>query len=150
MIPPTPQKHGGVPDQSSPRKVVSRSPTPPKAGGETSAGGEDIVLGTGKSSISRSGSAQSQPTGMRGPRLARGPRATPGGGSVQNLVQNLNRNSVGSPPVGTTPGSPGVKVNRLSGSPVRRPSSIVGRSAAGSFSRRTMASDAEDDVVDRK
>jgi hypothetical protein len=47
-----------------------------------------------------------------------------------------------------SPGSP--KVNRLSGSPVRRPSSIVGRSAATSLSRRTMASDAEDDVVDKK
>jgi len=35
------------------------------------------------------------------------------------------------------------------GSPVRRPSSIVGRNAT-SFSRRTMASDAEEDVVDKK
>ena len=148
VIPPTPHKYGGVSGQSSPRKVVSRSPSPPKVGGEASAGGEDIVLGAGKSSISRSGSAQS--TGMLGPRLARGPRATPGGGSVQSRVQNLNRNSAGSPPAGATPGSPGVKVNRLSGSPVRRPSSIVGRSAAASFSRRTMASDAEDDVVDKK
>jgi hypothetical protein len=39
--------------------------------------------------------------------------------------------------------------NRLSGSPVKRPSSVVGRTAA-SFQRRTMASDAEDDVVDRR
>ncbi|KAF8957472.1 hypothetical protein BDZ97DRAFT_1846365 [Flammula alnicola] len=131
VIPPTPQKRGS--GNSSPSKIASRSPTPPV--------GDDVVLGSGKTTISRSGSAQ---TGvMRGPRLARGPR----GGSVQNLVQNLNRNSTGSA-IPSGPTSPKA-VNRLSGSPVRRPSSIVGRSAA-SFSRRTMASDAEDDVVDRK
>ncbi|KIM44972.1 hypothetical protein M413DRAFT_17839 [Hebeloma cylindrosporum] len=144
--PPPPPATNVIPP--TPRKVVSRSPSPPKAGADASAGGEDIILGSGKSTISRTGSAQS--SGMRGPRFARGARPSPGGGSVQNLVQNLNRNSTGSPPAGATPGSPGVKVNRLSGSPVRRPSSIVGRSAAASFSRRTMASDAEDDVVDKK
>ena len=106
------------------------------------------MLGTGKSTISRSGSGQS--VSMR-PRIARGPR-TPGS-NVQNLVQNLNRNSVsGSPPNSTpvtsiTPSSP--NLNRLSGSPVKRPSSVVGRSAVA-FSRRTMVSDAEDDVVDKK
>jgi hypothetical protein len=145
VIPPTPQKRGGVPGQSSPRKIVSRSPSPPKSAGEASAGGEDVVLGSGKSSISRSGSAQSNV--VRGPRVVRAPPRS-GGGNVSSLVSNLNRNSIGSPPTGTPrPASPGV--NRLSGSPVRRPSSIVGRSAA-SFSRRTMASDAEDDVVEKK
>ncbi|KAF8202488.1 hypothetical protein BJ912DRAFT_1110792 [Pholiota molesta] len=136
VIPPTPQKRASASGASTPNNVTSRSPSPKISG-------EDIVLGSGKTTISRTGSAQA--TGMRGPRLARGARGS--SGSVQNLVQNLNRNSQGSPtPV--SPGSP--KVNRLSGSPVRRPSSIVGRSAATSLSRRTMASDAEDDVVDKK
>ncbi|PPQ65486.1 hypothetical protein CVT26_000126 [Gymnopilus dilepis] len=135
VIPPTPQKRST--GQTSPNKVASRSPSPPT--------GDDVVLGTGKTTISRTGSGQSGLT--RGPRLARGPRAA--GNSVQNMVQNLNRNSVGSSSTSSSPGSP--KVNRFSGggSPVRRPSSVVGRSAAA-FSRRTMASDAEDDVVEKK
>jgi hypothetical protein len=84
--------------------------------------------------------------------MTRGVR--PQSSNVQSLVQNLNRNSVTGSPTPTSP-----KANRFSGtgntsstrvgSPVRRPSSIVGRNAM-SFSRRTMASDAEDDVVDRK
>jgi len=87
--------------------------------------------------------------------MTRGVR--PQSSNVQSLVQNLNRNSVTGSPTPTLPTSP--KANRFSGtgsnsstrvgSPVRRPSSIVGRNAT-SFSRRTMASDAEDDVVDRK
>ncbi|KAF9005914.1 hypothetical protein BDQ17DRAFT_1407965 [Cyathus striatus] len=143
VIPPTPQKRFSVTSSRgkntpSPTKIGSRSPSPP---GDN----PDVVLGTGRASISRSGSGQSQTSAARGPRLTRGPRTQ--GGSVQSLVQNLNRNSISgtSPP----PGSPGGnRVNRLSGSPVRRPSSVVGRSSA--FSRRTMASDAEDDLVDRK
>ena len=128
VIPPTPQKRAS--GHYTPSKIPSRSPSPPDNG--------DVVLGSGKSTILRSGSAQSSTT-ARGQRYARGPRAA-GGSNVQNLVQSLNRTSVsGSPP------SP----NRLSGSPVKRPSSVVGRSAAA-FSRRTMVSDAEDDVVDRK
>ncbi|KAF9485462.1 hypothetical protein BDN70DRAFT_847745 [Pholiota conissans] len=132
IIPPTPQKRSLV------DPVTSRSPSPKVSG-------DDVVLGSGKSTIARSGSAQA--AGMRGPRLARGARGG-SSGSVQNLVQNLNRNSQGSPPTPVSPGNP--KINRLSGSPVRRPSSVVGRSAATSLSRRTMASDAEDDVVDKK
>ncbi|TFK32789.1 hypothetical protein BDQ12DRAFT_474872 [Crucibulum laeve] len=148
VIPPTPQKRYSVSsvksrNTPSPSKLASRSPSPPADNG-------DVVLGSGRTSISRSGSAQSQAGVVgRGPRIARGPRAPGGGGgSVQSLVQNLNRQSVsGSPP--PTPGSPGGnRINRLSGSPVRRPSSVLGRSSA--FSRRTMASDAEDDVVERK
>ncbi|KAF8817572.1 hypothetical protein BYT27DRAFT_7199108 [Phlegmacium glaucopus] len=136
VIPPTPQKRASI--HSTPSKIASRSPSPPDNG--------DIVLGTGKTTISRAGSAQSAP---RGTRTTRGPR--PGGSSsVQNMVQNLNRTSVsGSPPnsASVTPTSP--KLNRLSGSPVKRPSSVVGRSAAA-FSRRTMVSDAEDEIVDKK
>jgi hypothetical protein len=133
-----PQKRFSGSNTPSPSKVTSRSPSPPDG---------DVVLGTGKSNISRSGSAQSTTSaGLRGPRLTRGPR--PPSGNVQSLVQNLNRTSVsGSQPSSANP-SANQRINRLSGSPVRRPSSVVGRSAA--FSRRTMASDAEDDVVDRK
>jgi hypothetical protein len=141
-MPPTPQKRLSATlssGRSSPGPV--RTPTPSN---------EDIVLGTGKSNISRSGSGQTgSSVGIRGPRLARGGGR---GGSVQNMVHSLNRSSM-SGPSSPPPSSSPKKINRLSGSPVRRPSnSVVGRSAAGStqFSRRTMASDAEDDVVDRK
>ncbi|KAF8920600.1 hypothetical protein CPB85DRAFT_495616 [Mucidula mucida] len=88
-----------------------------------------------KSAISRTASG-----GVRGPRVTRGPRA-PTGGTVSNMVSNLNRHSTAGSPT-----SPSAK--RLSGSPSRRPSSVLGRSAA--FSRRTMGSDAEDDVVGKK
>ncbi|KAK0202951.1 hypothetical protein DFS33DRAFT_1343865 [Desarmillaria ectypa] len=108
--------------RSNQSKVSSRSPTPPK---------EDPAK------ISRSVSG-----GVKGPRGARGPRPV-GGGTVSSMVSNLNRNSVTS---SNRSASPSYK--RLSGSPSRRPSSVLGRSAA--FSRRTMASDAEDDVVDKK
>ncbi|KIK60405.1 hypothetical protein GYMLUDRAFT_73852 [Collybiopsis luxurians FD-317 M1] len=102
-------------------KVASRSPSPPA----------DQTLSNVKSSISRSSSG-----GVRGPRIARGPRA-PGGSA------GGHRGSItGSPP---TPTSPGAK--RLSGGGGSRPSSVLGRSSA--FSRRTMASDAEDEVVDK-
>ncbi|KAG6813158.1 hypothetical protein H0H92_013565 [Tricholoma furcatifolium] len=137
VIPPTPQKRvPGGPGASSPSptKQVSRSPSPP----------EDIILGNGRSSLSRAGSGQ---TGAaRAARVTRGPR----NGNVANLASNFsNRNSISgtsSPP----PGGPRA-ANRLSGSPVRR-SSVLRSSAAASasFSRRTMASDAEDDVTDRK
>lgn len=86
--------------------------------------------------------------------MARGPRAPAGSnvgaGNVGSIISNLNRNSVGSPPspgMGGRPGSPGYK--RLSSpSGNGRPVSVLGRNAA--FSRRTMASDAEDDVVEKK
>ncbi|RDB20844.1 Rho-GTPase-activating protein 8 [Hypsizygus marmoreus] len=137
VIPPTPKKRmsvsSGAPSPS-PTKYNSRSPSPP----------EDQVLATGRTTLSRNSSVQSQ-GGVRGPRLARGPR-TPGSGTVSSMVSNLNRQS---PPAQASPISPRA-VNRLSGagSPVRRPSSVLGRSSA--FSRRTMASDAEDDLVEKK
>jgi hypothetical protein len=75
---------------------------------------------------------------IRGPRLAKGPRSPPGA-SVNSLVANLNRNSVSgappSPPAPTRPTSPPRRTSLWS---------------KGPFSRRTMASDAEDNVVDRK
>lgn len=86
----------------------------------------------------------------RGPRITRGPRTQ--GGSVQSLVSNINRTSISATgPSSPRSGSPNPTYKRLSGSASptapghnRRPSSVLGRSAA--FSRRTMASDAEDDV----
>ena len=122
---PTPQKRAS--GHYTPSKIASRSPSPADNG--------DLVLGSGKSTILRSGSAQSS-TVARGPRYPRNARVA-GGSNVQNLVQSLNR--TGSPP------SP----HRLSGSALKRPSSVVGRSAAA-LSRRTMASDAEDEVADKK
>ncbi|KAG5649730.1 hypothetical protein H0H81_002332 [Sphagnurus paluster] len=148
VIPPTPQKRfsvssgrgSPVPSPSS-NKFTSRSPTPP----------EDQPLSNARSTLSRTSSAQSQATGVRGPRLARGPRppSVVGGGSVSSMISNINRNSMTGGGTSSPAGS-GISrsTNRLSGSPVRRPSSVLGRSAA--FSRRTMASDAEDDIVDRK
>jgi hypothetical protein len=138
-IPPSSLKHTSVATLGSKTgrasaSVDSRSPTPPS---------EDAVLGSGKSTISRSGSAQAN-AGLRGPRLARGPRR--GGGNVANAVANLSRNSA-TPVTSSGPASPAT--NRFStGSPTRRPSSVLGRSAA--LTRRTMASDAEDDAPERK
>ncbi|RXW21346.1 hypothetical protein EST38_g4494 [Candolleomyces aberdarensis] len=147
VIPPTPNKalvHGSGATSSSPSRnefTESRSPSPSV--------NEDVVLGTGKATIRRAGSGDSQRGSIsgggitRGPRIAKGPRAP--SGSVSNMVQSLNRQSMSGSP---TPGAPRTP-NRLPGSPVKRPSSVVGRTAA-SFQRRTMASDAEDDVVDRR
>ncbi|KAF9072244.1 hypothetical protein BDP27DRAFT_1320622 [Rhodocollybia butyracea] len=101
-------------------RMTSRSPSP-----------ADHSLSAAKSTVTRTSSG-----GLRGPRIARGPRAL---GSA-----NANRTSVvGSPTA--SPTSPSQK--RLSGGGGSRPSSVLGRSSA--FSRRTMASDAEDDVVDK-
>ena len=137
VVPPTPQKSNTGSSSPSPTKFGSRSPTPP----------DDGVLSSGKASLSRNTSGQSAV--VRGPRITRGPRAS--GGNVSSLVSSLNRNSNSGAPAGTSPpkSSPIRNVNRLSGSqsPVRRPSSVLGRSSA--FSRRTMASDAEDEIVDR-
>ncbi|KAF8661265.1 hypothetical protein AX16_001368 [Volvariella volvacea WC 439] len=100
----------------------ARSPSP-----ASSKGDDDVTLGGGRVSLSRSGSNQG---GLRGPRTAgaRGHRNT--SGSVSSMVQNLNRSGVGGP----APGSP------------------VGARRGGrpSLSSRTMASDAEDDLLDRK
>ncbi|OSX64294.1 hypothetical protein POSPLADRAFT_1065539 [Postia placenta MAD-698-R-SB12] len=87
---------------------------------------------------------------LRGPRLARGPRVS--GSSVSSMVSSLNRQSTG----GSRPGSPGVNGGGATG--LSRNSSRTyggGHAKRGSisrvseFSRRTMASDAEDEVVDK-
>ncbi|KAJ6581367.1 hypothetical protein B0H19DRAFT_1060957 [Mycena capillaripes] len=128
VIPPTPQKNGSR--VTSPTKPSSRPGSRPTSPAIDDQGG--------RTTLSRSSSGQA----VRGPRGpgARGPRP-PSGGTVSNLVSTLNRkNSIGSPP-----SSPNYKRN--SGSPAR-PSSVLGRAAA--FSTRTMESDAEDSVLDKK
>ncbi|KAF8216353.1 hypothetical protein K438DRAFT_1797082 [Mycena galopus ATCC 62051] len=133
-----------VPDSPTPGPAVPSAvvipPTPQKNGsrvGSPKPSSRPASPANG-SSLSRSSSGQA----VRGPRGpgARGPRP-PGGTSVSNMVSSLNRkNSIGSPP-----SSPNYKRN--SGSPAR-PSSVLGRAAA--FSTRTMASDAEDELVEKK
>ncbi|KIY65071.1 hypothetical protein CYLTODRAFT_379951 [Cylindrobasidium torrendii FP15055 ss-10] len=108
-------------------------------------------LETPKSAISRSSSGN---TPVRGPRVAgvRGPR-TGGGGSVSSMVSNINRNSIsngrsspgpGSPPL--SPRATHIKKQSASGGG-SRPASVLGRNAAF---RRTMNSDAEDDLLGKK
>ncbi|KAG6879245.1 hypothetical protein C0992_004238 [Termitomyces sp. T32_za158] len=154
VIPPTPQRrtNGGgsgaasppTPRSNSAAKLASRSPSPP----------EDVVFNAGRTTtLARAGSGQSGTAQggitTRSPRVTRGPRT----GNVASLASNFsNRNSVSgsSPP---TPSSPNRAVNRLSGSPGRRSSTVLSKGSAASpasLSRRTMASDAEDDVTDRK
>ncbi|TFK25622.1 hypothetical protein FA15DRAFT_735906 [Coprinopsis marcescibilis] len=107
------------------RNFDSRSPSPPV---------DDAALAASRPTVSRAGSTDPTRVGVRGPRISRGPRA-PAPPGQQGTAGN---------------GVPKA-ANRLSngGSPVRRPSSIVGRTSSR-FQTRTMASDAEDDVVDRK
>ncbi|KAI0923819.1 hypothetical protein AcV5_009263 [Taiwanofungus camphoratus] len=85
---------------------------------------------------------------LRGPRLARGPRPV-GGGAVSSMVNNLNRQSIGSRPAspGLNGGATGLHRagSRTIGGHGKR-SSI---SRVSEFSRRTMASDAEDEVVEK-
>ncbi|CCM00260.1 uncharacterized protein FIBRA_02290 [Fibroporia radiculosa] len=84
---------------------------------------------------------------LRGPRLARTPRVS-GSGSVSNMVNKFDK------PGGSRPGSPGVGANgglsrvgsRTYGGGHSKRSSI---SRVSEFSRRTVASDAEDEVFER-
>lgn len=138
IVPPSPLKRASVGNTGrttpSNASVTSRSPSPAS---------EDVVLGSGKTNIARSGSSQSN-GGLRGPRLARGPARR--GGNVASAIANLNRNSVSGP---SGPGSTGshTSSNRFPGSPTRRPSSVLGRPTALS---RKMTSDAEDDPFEKK
>ncbi|KAF8631927.1 hypothetical protein AX15_002180 [Amanita polypyramis BW_CC] len=110
--------------------VTSRSPSPPS---------EDVILGSGKTTITRSGSSQSGGN-LRGPR---GPVRR--GGAVASAVANLNRSAVSGSPSGIPSGLTSPTSNRFStGSPTRRPSSVLGRSAAVSR-RTTLTSDAEEE-----
>ncbi|KAK6992218.1 hypothetical protein R3P38DRAFT_3408860 [Favolaschia claudopus] len=119
-----------APDSPTSPKTVNRVASPKPGSRPTSP-----VTGA---PLSRTSSGQA----VRGPRGpgARGPRPQ-SGGTVSSMVSNLNRkNSIGSPP-----SSPSFKRNSFSPA---RPSSVLGRAAA--FSTRTMESDAEDQVLDKK
>jgi hypothetical protein len=140
IVPPSPLKRANMGNTGrttpSNASVTSRSPSPAS---------EDVVLGSGKTTIARTGSSQSN-GGLRGPRLARGPARR--GGNVASAIANLNRNSASGPPGPGSTGSPSTSSNRFSaGSPTRRPSSVLGRPAAPS---RRMTSDPEDDPFDKK
>ncbi|KAL1747937.1 hypothetical protein HDZ31DRAFT_80085 [Schizophyllum fasciatum] len=138
VIPPTPQRTPGSP----PKRSSVRSPTESLRSASPASPSEDRPLNSGRSSISRHSSA-----GVRGPRGTRGPRP-PSGSKVGDMVQNLNKRSsvASSPPRSGSPTSKRFS-SGVPGSPTAssRPNSMLGRSAA--FSRRTMASDAEEEVV---
>jgi hypothetical protein len=82
---------------------------------------------------------------LRGPRGARGPR----GPGVSSIVANINRNSISGPGSPGTPGTP-QSAKRLSRSPPpgqKTDPAVKRLSRNAAFSRRTVASDAEDEVV---
>jgi hypothetical protein len=105
---------------------------------------------TNEAKVNLSRSSSGQGSYVRGPRLSRGPRA-PGGSNVSSVVSSLNKNSMG----GSPPPAPSYK--RQSATSSSRPLSMVGAVAQDTrakgigrtqaLSRRTMASDAEDEVV---
>ncbi|KAI4527594.1 hypothetical protein K525DRAFT_231913 [Schizophyllum commune Loenen D] len=138
VIPPTPQRTPGSPTK---RASGVRSPTESLRSASPASPNEDRPLSTGRTSISRQTSA-----GVRGPRGTRGPR--PPSGKVGDMVQNLNKRSslASSPPRSGSPTSKRFS-GGVPGSPTTssRPNSMLGRSTA--FSRRTMASDAEEEIV---
>lgn len=135
------------PEPQSPPVVSSRSgfsrPTSPRSGSGSSRDASPT-----KVSISRRSSLTptTAPGGARGPRpVNRGPRTSTG--SVSSLVSNFNnRNPTPAGAGAARPSSPG----GLGRSPSRPTSTHVKRSSASRasmFERRTMASDAEDEVV---
>lgn len=137
----------------SARKFASRSPSPPGSAAE------DQPIGGAGSRVSLSRNTSAEAGRVRGPRGSRPPR-TGGGGSVSNMVANLNRTSM----VGNPPASPGARATSPPGSAKGRPASSLieerrrslnrmsggagaGGARTGSLSRRTMESDAEDNIV---
>ncbi|KAI6023560.1 hypothetical protein BKA83DRAFT_4261276 [Pisolithus microcarpus] len=163
VTPATPQnpikalrRHSAVRSGSTSPARSSSPSTRTGGGGGTGAAADDQPLNSGRSGLSRHTSGQNA---VRGPRITRGPR-TPGAGgaSVSSMVANFNnRTGAVSPPPRSS--SPGLKrTSGVSAGAGSRPSSMLGGSGAhgrgvsggrGGFSRRTMASDAEDDVVDK-
>jgi hypothetical protein len=133
VIPPTPQK-----TKSPVPRSGSQSPVKGGTGRSTSPPTNDPP----RTSLSRGPSGASSV--VRGPRISKGPRP-PGGSSVSSMVSNLNRQS----------SATATAAKRLSGSPARTPSPARQAMEAsrgkhikrGSFSSRTMASDAEDELV---
>ena len=124
--------------------VQARSPSPSvTASGESAV--EDQPLTSARSGLTRHTSGQGA---VRGPRLSRTPRGQQGG-SVSGMIANFNNRATAASP----PPSAGYK--RLSGGTSRLAANGgadskrgIGRTPGG-LSRRTMASDAEDEVVDK-
>lgn len=142
---PAPEPAPEPPVASEPRPITPPPPPPPMAvparvASPISPRASPPPVEEAKSTLTRASSA-----GLRGPRMARGPRAPGGSGAVSSMVQNLNNRASTASPLGS-PTSPSIR--RLSGTPSARGG--LTRTPAGSFSRRTMASDAEDDIVDKK
>ncbi|KAI5124190.1 hypothetical protein M0805_005041 [Coniferiporia weirii] len=129
----------------------SASPSPARSRSPSSSVGSPISPNDRKgANLSRSGSSET--TRLRGPRGARNARA--GSGSVASAIAGLNRSGATSP---STPGGIARANNRMSyqgphsSTPVNphdyEPKRKGARAPAGAFSRRTVASDAEDEVV---
>jgi len=150
VSPPTPR------NTVSPARGAARSRSPTSSSNGSGAGDRPGA------NLSRSGSSET--TRIRGPRGARTQRPQSSAGGMQSMTAGLRR--AGSPPapgVSTVNAAGGLartsaSANRLSyagrsSSPVNpqdyQPRGKRGRGHAGSFSRRTMASDAEDEVVDK-
>ncbi|VDC00964.1 unnamed protein product [Peniophora sp. CBMAI 1063] len=124
------------PTRSGSPRLTVKSPISPS--GERSPSplrNPDAPLTSGKASVSRTGSNEAA-RAVRGPRGSRPPR-TGGGGSVSQMVSNLNRQSVTDAP--RSPRRP------ISGISDNKRASLTG--SRGSLARRTMDSDAEDNVV---
>ena len=105
--------------------------------------------------LSRSSSGEA--SRLRGPRSTRGPRSQNtgsigGAGSVASKVAMLNRSSS---PAGTglsrhsRVGSNNASLGKINPKDYEPKKRGVGRTHASTFSRRTMASDAEEDVVSK-
>ncbi|KZS94423.1 hypothetical protein SISNIDRAFT_42434 [Sistotremastrum niveocremeum HHB9708] len=135
ISPPTPK----APEVSPPRQehippvpsvAAARTPSPPEA---VTTDTEERRSGFG---LKRTGSNETSK--VRGPRLARAPRAAP---TSSTSTASAGRSS-------PAPGSKERPLSRTFANPDFTPrNKLVGRTAAGFFSRRTQASDAEDDVL---
>ncbi|TDL23780.1 hypothetical protein BD410DRAFT_856763 [Rickenella mellea] len=146
VSPPTPQR------SSSPSSPASGTQSPTKRPGSPRS--QSVERQGDGADLSRSSSGEA--ARIRGPR-SRGPRpqSASGGSNVQSLAAGFNR---GPAQPATANTSMGARLNRANpGRPlsVANPADYepkkkgVGRVQAGAFSRRTMASDAEDEVVDK-
>ncbi|KAI0091704.1 hypothetical protein BDY19DRAFT_885240 [Irpex rosettiformis] len=141
---PPPEPESPPPAALSPRPGFGR-PISPRGGSTPPRDASPTKVSLSRRSSAATGNAA--PAGARGPRpVTRGPRAS--NGSVSSLVNNFNnRNSVGGASI-ARPESPGSPAQARS--PSRPTASHVKRSSASRtsmFERRTMASDAEDEIV---
>jgi hypothetical protein len=151
--PPRPAHFAEPPVEESPTLAAPRAIPPPppllQAERSPSPSGEPVLKGSLSRNVSGSSSSTTSTTVIRGPRLAgaRGPRAPSGG------VVNKTAGAAGGKGGGGSPPSPSPALRRLSGSGqlARTPSDAAkGRSSPrSSLSRRTMASDAEDNLVQK-